>query len=75
MLRGPDLGDNVRHVRLLKKGIPVRTLTVCVLGHGGSSGAGQHQATVQHDALGFARAVVNQPTMARIDIDIDKFGF
>ena len=50
-------------------------MTACVLGHGGGSGAGQHQASVQYDALGFARAVVDQPMMASIDIDIEKFGF
>ena len=75
MLPGTDRGDNVRHVHLLNKGTRVRTLTVCVLGHGSGSGAGQHGATMPPDALGFARAFVDQPTMPSIDIDIGKFGF
>ena len=75
VLRGPVRGEAVLHLRLFEKGELVRTMTACVLGHGGGSGAGQHQASVQCDALGFARAVVDQPTMAAIDIDIGKFGF
>lgn len=63
------------HVRLLKAGQPLKTLTACGMGHGGGSGAGQHAASVKQEALGFARAVVDQPTMPAIDINIEAFGF
>ena len=62
-------------MRLCKDGQPTRTLTVCAMGHGAGSGAGQHMASVALDALGFARAVVGQTTMPAIDVDIKKFGF
>ena len=63
------------HVRLLEAGKVVRTFTACGLGHGGGSGAGQHAATVDKDALGFARAVVGHTTMPDIDINVEDFGF
>ena len=63
------------HVRLLKAGQRVNTLIACGIGHGGGSGGGQHTASVEQDALGFARAVVDQPTMPAIDINIEEFGF
>ena len=73
--RLPDTGAAVVHVRLLKAGQVVRTFTACSLGHGGGSGAGQHAASVERDALGFARAVVGQTTMPTIDVNIEAFGF
>ena len=52
----------------------VRVVHYCILGHGGGSGAGQHEANCASDALGFARAVVADFIQPDITIDIDEDG-
>ena len=52
----------------------VRVVHYCILGHGGGSGAGQHEANCANDALGFARAVVADFIQPDITIDIDEDG-
>ena len=77
MLTATYEGENVGRWLLRQGGEGgeiVRKVHYCILGHGGGSGAGQHESNCAHDALGFARAVVGDFIQPDITIDIDEDG-